>query len=154
LGPWLDADRARMDLMVMGGFALAVAVALASLVLLRRSRSRAPEPAQPKPSGIPDPPIVEAESPVFITTNRGSRYHLGCLTGNGEIRYAIWTARSHELVRLFESTETGWRAAWDLFQRVERDRSAEWIDHRGARRSRREWMPAGQPRWPLRSDGS
>jgi hypothetical protein len=141
-----------MDLMAMGGSVLAVTVATASLVLLRRSKTRAPATGQPQPSGIPDPPIVEAQSPVFITTNRGRRYHLGCLTGNGEIRYAIWTARSHELVRLFESTESGWRAAWDLFQRVERDRNAEWIDHRGARRSRHEWLPAGQRPWPLRSD--
>lgn len=138
--------------MTLSGFVLAVTVATSSLALLRRSRTRAPAMGQPQRSSIPDPPIVEAQSPVFITTNLGHRYHLGCLTGNGEIRYAIWTARSHELVRLFDSTEAGWRAAWDLFQRVERDRSAEWIDHRGARRSRREWLPAGQPRWPLRSD--
>ena len=142
-----------MDLTVLLGFVLAVAVATVSLHLLRRSRTQSPASAESQQSGIPDPPIVETQSPVFITTNLGRRYHLGCLTGNGEIRYAIWTARSHELVRLFESTETGWRAAWDLFQRVERDRSAEWIDHRGAKRSRHEWLPAGQPRWPLRSDG-
>lgn len=140
--------------MVLLGFVLAVGTAATSLVLLRRAR-RAPAAVGPQQSsGVPAPPIVEAQSPVFIATNLGRRYHLGCLTGNGEIRYAIWTARSHELVRLFDSTEAGWRAAWDLFQRVERDRRAEWIDHRGARRSRHEWLPVGQPRWPLRSDGS
>jgi hypothetical protein len=142
-----------MDPLLLGAFLLAEAAAVASLLLLRRSRSEEPEaPARP-PQVVPDPPIIDALSPVFITTHRGRRYHVGCLSGNGEMRYAIWTSRSHELVRLFDSNDAGWRAAWDFFQRVEKDRSAEWIDHRGARRSRREWLrPGEQPRWPLNAD--
>ena len=40
------------------------------------------------------------------------------------------------------SPESG--AAWDLFRRVERDRDAECIDHRDARRSRHEWLPTSR----------
>lgn len=143
------ADSPRMDPVVLSAFLLAEAAAVTSLLLLRRSRRRASAASvQPAPSAVPDPPVVEALSPAFITTNSGRRYHLGCLTGDGGLRYAVWTARSHELVRLFDCTEAGWRAAWDLFQRVERDRSPEWIDLRGARRSRREWLNHREPSSP------
>jgi hypothetical protein len=142
-----------MDPLVLGAFLITVAVAVASLALLRRSRTETPAPAEPTGSGVPDPPILDAMSPVFITTHTGRRYNIGCLTGNGQMRYAVWTARSHELVRLFDSSEAGWSAAWEFFERVERDRNAEWTDHRGARRSRREWIrPGDQPPWPLKTD--
>lgn len=102
------ADSPRMDPVVLSAFLLAEAAAVTSLLLLRRSRRRASAASvQPAPSAVPDPPVVEALSPAFITTNSGRRYHLGCLTGDGGLRYAVWTARSHELVRLFDCTEAG-----------------------------------------------
>jgi hypothetical protein len=142
-----------MDPLVLGAFLITLVVAVASLALLRRSRTEvADAPAGPS-ARVPDPPIVDAMSPAFITTHTGVRYNIGCLTGNGQMRYAVWTARSHELVRLFDSTQAGWSSAWEFFQRVERDRSAEWTDHRGARRSRSEWIrPGERPPWPLKTD--
>jgi hypothetical protein len=134
------------DSMVVGAWGLTVAVAAISLLLLRRARARPAPPPNPSPKGIPDPPIVKSDSPVFITTHRGERYHLGALAGTTDPAYAVWTSRSHELVRLFDNTMEGWRAAWELFQRVEADDKSEWIDRRGARRSRREWLPAAQER--------
>jgi hypothetical protein len=118
-----------------------VGVAATAIVLLRNAtieRDRLLEVAE---RVRPDPPTVAVRSPVFVATASGRRYHLGCTVGDedGEVRYAIWTTRSHRVVAVFDPTDEGWTAAWDLYLRVEHDTSPAWVDHRGARRSRREW---------------
>jgi hypothetical protein len=120
-----------------------IGIAATSIVLLRQAtieKGRALEAAGWSP---PEAPVVELRSPAFVATVSGRRYHLGCVVGEQNVRYAVWTTRSHRVVEFFEANEAGWRGAWHLYMGVEHDDSPMWLDHRGAPRSRKEWL--GRP---------
>ena len=121
-------------------------IAATAIVLLRNATMARHHLIEVATRTRPDPPVVDVRSPAFVATATGSRYHLGCMVGETDFRYAIWTTRSHRVVATLDPTEDGWAAAWDLYLEVEHDPAPPWLDHRGARRSRREWTgrPAGR----------
>jgi hypothetical protein len=116
-----------------------IGIAATAIVLLRRSTLAQRRLLEVAVRTRRDPPTVEVRSPVFVATVSGRRYHLGCMVGEVDYEYAIWTTRSHRVVQLFEATDDGWTEAWDVFVKVEHDDAPAWLDHRGAPRSRLEW---------------
>jgi hypothetical protein len=118
-----------------------IAIAATAILLLRRATLSQQRLLEVAGRTRPEPPTVDVRSPVFVATVSGRRYHLGCMVGEVDYEYAIWTTRSHRVVQLFEATDEGWVQAWDEFIRIEHDDAPAWLDHRGAPRSRLEWGP-------------
>lgn len=116
-----------------------VLIALAAILLLRRATGEKARLLETVRTARPDPPVVQVRSPAFVATTSGARYHVGCIVGEREFEYGLWTTRSHRVVRTFDPTEVGWSEAWDLYVHLEHDEAPSWLDHRGAPRSRREW---------------
>ena len=123
-----------------------VLIAASAIILLRRATGETERLLETIRTARPDMPVVQVRSPAFVGTASGSRYHVGCIVGDREFSYGLWTMRSHRVVRTFEPTESGWSEAWDLYVRLEYDEGPSWFDHRGAPRSRREWTtpPTGR----------
>jgi hypothetical protein len=119
-----------------------VLIATAAILLLRRATAEKARLIQTVRTSRPDPPVVQVRSPAFVATTSGARYHVGCIVGEHDYRYGLWTTRSHRVVKTFESTASGWSEAWDLYIHLEHDEAPSWLDHRGAPRSRREWTAA------------
>lgn len=121
-------------------------IAATAILLLRRATTQKAQLLQDVLSTRPDAPVVQVRSPAFVATKSGARYHIGCIVGERDFEYGLWTTRSHRVVEAFEPSEQGWAEAWDLYVRLERDPAPPWIDHRGAPRSRQEWVtrPAGR----------
>ena len=119
-----------------------VLIATVAILLLRRATAERARLVQVVRTSRPDPPVVEIRSPAFVATTSGARYHVGCIVGDRDFRYGLWTTRSHLVVRTFEPTDSGWTEAWNLYVHLEHDEAPSWLDHRGAPRSRREWASA------------
>ena len=119
---------------------LIILIAAASILLLRRANMERARLMDLTLASRPGPPRVQVRSPAFVATTSGSRYHVGCMVGEREFEYGVWTTRSHRLVATFAPSEEGWSEAWALYMRLEHDPAPPWIDHRGAPRSRREWI--------------
>ena len=128
-----------MDPLTGAAMLAMVAIAATAILLLRSATIARHRLLEVATRTRPDPPVVDVRSPAFVATATGSRYHLGCMVGETDFRYAIWTTRSHRVVATLDPTEEGWAAAWDLYLEVEHDPAPPWLDHRGAPRSRREW---------------
>jgi hypothetical protein len=114
-------------------------IAATSILLLRRATIQKAQLLEGVLTTRPEAPIVQVRSPAFVATKSGGRYHIGCIVGEHDFEYGLWTTRSHRVVERFEPSETGWSEAWSLYLRLEQDPAPPWIDHRGAPRSRQEW---------------
>jgi hypothetical protein len=125
----------------VGELALLVVIVIAAtaIFLLRQATIENRRVLVAAREARPEAPIVRLRSPAFVATVSGRRYHLGCVVGEQDVRYAVWTTRSHRVVELFEASEAGWCDAWRLYAQIEYDDSPAWLDHRGAPRSRKEW---------------
>ena len=135
-----------MTPVVAGAMLVITVIAASSILLLRQATMQKAQLLQDALSTRPEAPIVQVRSPAFVATRSGSRYHIGCIVGEHDFEYGLWTTRSHRVVETFEPSELGWSEAWALYVRLEQDPAPSWIDHRGAPRSRQEWSrrPAGR----------
>ena len=119
-----------------------ILIAAAAILLLRRANIERARLVEGTRAIRPEAPIVQLRSPAFVATHSGERYHVGCIVGEDAFEYGVWTTRSHRVVQTFEPSDAGWSEAWALYVQVEQDPAPPWIDHRGAPRSRREWVAA------------